>query len=254
MSKMLLNLAKIICLLTMVLASISCDTRNTEKIDYLGNILLDFENDTLAYKVYENHSKVNSDNIDQCEKFIEYKSSPDSFEIHGGDIADLYAIFLNKNRDNVELNNKTAIFYTVTYNGTQNDSVKKGIIKYLIDIRKLKVVETSKEISAFKISIDNTAKIAKYISNKSVKDKSRMMLTDDNYEIMNADLSIFATALNDLYPNTFFSENNDVTKYNLKIPLEKDIDSIITYLNDNYGIKSNPINKKVNIYEIMDKE
>ncbi|WP_277631670.1 hypothetical protein [Avrilella dinanensis] len=254
MNKKSLNLAKMICLLTMILASISCMTRNTEKTNPKGNIVLDFQNDTLNYKVYENQSKINSDNIDQCEKFLEYKNSPKSIEIYGADIADLYAIFFGKNRDNVQLNNKGAIFYTVIYNGKQNDSVKKDIINHLLNKRNLKVSESTKEINAYRISIGNADKITKYISGKSIEGKSKMVLTDDNYEITNADLSMLAIALNDLYPNTFFSENNDVTKYNLKIPLEKDIDSIIAYLYENYGIVSNPIANKVNTYEVKDKE
>ena len=253
MNKKLFNLAKMICLLTMILASISCITRNTEKTDYPGNIVLDFKNDTLIYKVYENYSKINSDNIDQCEKFLEYKNSPESLEIYGADIADLYALFFNKNRDNVRLNNKVAVFYTVTYNGTQNDSVKEEIINYLLNKRDLQVSESTKEINAYKISIGNADKIAKYISKNNSEVNSRVILTDDNYELTNANLKILATVLNELYPNTFFYEGNEEMKCDLKIPLGQDINSIIDYLSENYGIDSNLSVGSIRAYEIKDK-
>lgn len=250
MNNKLYNLAKMICILSIVLASISCNTRNTEKTNNLGNIVLDFKNDSLAYKVYENHSKISSNNIDQCEKFLEYKNSPDSFEIYGGDIADLFAIFFDKKRNNVRLNNKAAVFYTIKYNGIQNDSVKKDIINYLLNKRELKVLETTEEVNAYEISIGRTDKIAKHISNKNIEEGGRYALTDDNYELTNVNLTILVNALNELYPNSFFTKNNDVTKYNLKVSLGKNIDSIITYLNNNYGIESNPGTKKIDIYHI----
>src|SRR5690606_15931581 len=90
---------KIISILLLGLSFVAC--KHKESLDRVavatkGNIVLDFQNDTLNYKVYENQSKINSDNIDQCEKFLEYKNSPKSIEIYGADIADLYAIFLVK--------------------------------------------------------------------------------------------------------------------------------------------------------------
>src|SRR5690606_40989897 len=99
----------------------------------------------------------------------------------------------------------------------------------------------------------NADKIAKQVSNKNIEEKSDMRLTADNYELTNCNLTILATALNELYPNTFFYEGKDKTRYDLEIPLQKNINSIKIYLSKNYGINSVPITKSVNIYEIKDR-
>lgn len=253
MNKNLIILVKIIFQLAIILTSTSCNTSNNEKNEYTENIILDVKTDIYEYKVYENHSKVNSDNIDQCEKFFEYTSNAEGFEIYGADIADLYATFSNIGRNKVELKNKKAIFYTVIYKGEQNDSVNNVITKYLLDKRNLQVAEYFSEVNAFTINVDNTNKIAEYINKNNSDESSRILLKVDNYELTNVNLKIIATTLNELYPNTFFYKGDDETKYNLKIPLKQDLNAITDYLSKNYGIESSPSVETIKFYEIINR-
>lgn len=252
MNKDLINLAKFVFLITIILAFISCNSKKTEKDEYTENIVLDVKADAFEYKVYENHAKVNSDNIDQCEKFFEFKSDAEGFEIYGADIADLYATFSKISRNNVDLKNKKAIFYTVIYKGKQVDSVKNEILKYLLDKRNLQVVEHSLEVNALNITVRSSDKIEKYIS-KDSKEGSTTVITDDNYELTNTNLKTVAIVLNDLYPNTFFYKGNEETKYDFKIPLGRDVNDMIDYLKENYGIESSPSVENITSYEIINK-
>lgn len=247
------NLAKIVFLTTLLLVNFSCNTRSTEQKEPTGDIILDIKTDDFEYKIYENRSKINSHNIEQCEKFTEYNNSSDGFEIYGADVADVFSIFENINRDNISLNNKEAIFYTVIYSGKQNDSVKKEILDYILDKRNLQVSTKLSKINVYGLKIVDSEKIVKYISEKKLGESSRLLLTDDNYELTNASLKNLTTALNELYSNAFFYEGDDNKKYDLKIPLGENIDEMIDYLSENYGLDSNSSVRKTQIYIIEDK-
>lgn len=253
MNKNLINLAKFVFLITIIIACISCNSKKTEKDEYTENIVLDVKADAFEYKVYENHAKVNSDNIDQCEKFFEFKSNAEGFEIYGADIADLYATFSKISRNNVDLKNKKAVFYTVIYKGKQSDSVKNEILNYLLDKRNLQVIEHFLEVNSLNITVGNSDKIAKYISKDGSKENSTTVMTDDNYELTNTNLKTLAVVLNDLYPNTFFYKGNEERKYDFKIPLGRDVNAIIDYLKETYGIESSPSVENITSYEIINK-
>lgn len=252
-NKAFTNVAKMIVLFTIVLASISCNTKSSEKEGFTKNIVLEVQRDTYKYKVYENHSKVNSDDIEQCEKFFEYHNNLDGFEVYGADIADLFAVFLNISRKNVTLENKKAVFYTVLYNGEHNDSIKKEILNYLLDKRSLEVIEFSSEVDAFNLLVGDTDKLIKYRSNDNSGVSNKVSLKTDYYELTNANLKILETILNELYPNTFFYEGSDNTKYDFKIPLGLDTDAMIEYLIKTYGVDSQLSVITIKSYAVKDK-
>jgi hypothetical protein len=241
----------IINILVCIFFCFSCNTFNSDK-KFNKKQVLTFKNDSIEYTVFENSLKVNSDNISQCEKFLEINNSQNGFEIHGADIADLFSIFHNINKNNIDLRNRKAIFYSILYKGVVVDHVKTEIFQKLLDQRELKISKNSFKDSVNLLIDEDSIKIDQFL-NRNNKDEIKVLLSNDKYILINVNLRILSNTLNELYPNKFFYNGENQKRYNLEIPLGKNEESIIIYLQEKYGIRIEKIQKEIQTYVIIDK-
>lgn len=241
---------KIFFLMCVFLVFFSCKTKIPDRI-VNDNQILSYKNDSIEYVVFENNSKLNSDSISQCGKFLEVENTKNGFEIYGADIADLYSIFYNINKNNIDLRNQTAISYTIIYKGIIDDNVRKDLFQKLLDKRGL--IISNKQISneVNLIEIENSTKLDLFKNSKSDQD-IKVLLGNDKYELINVSFVIFSNTLNNLYPNKFIYEGENQKRYNLEIPLGKDEDTMIKYLKEKYDININKTQKTIQTYIISD--
>jgi len=244
-------LTKIFFLVSAFFISFSCNTLISDR-NLKNKQVLTFKNDSIEYNVFEKSLKVNSDNISQCEKFLEFETSQNGFEIHGADIADIFSIFYNINKNNIDLQNRKAIFYSIIYKGVVVDHVKKEIFQKLLDQRNLKISKNIVQDNVNLMNVEDSCKLDQYLNTKT-EIKIKVLLSNDKYNLINVDLLIFSNTLNELYPNRFFYKGEKQKRYNLEIPLGKDEESIIIYLQEKYGIRIEKIQNEIQTYIIDDK-
>lgn len=244
-------LTKMFILVSGFFVCCSCNTLISDK-KFKKELVLTFKNDSIEYTVFQNSLKVNSDNISQCEKFLEINNSQNGFEIHGADIADIFSIFHNINKNNIDLRNRKAIFYSIIYKGVVVEDIKKEIFQKLLEQRDLKISKNIFKDSVNLLIGEDSIKIDQFL-NTNNKDEIKVFLSNDKYILINVNLLIFSNTLNDLYPNRFFHKEDNQKRYNLEIPLGKNEESIIIYLQEQYGIRIEKIQKEIQTYIIIDK-
>lgn len=219
-----------ILLLSTILLLISCSKSNNDKIE-----ILNYKDNHISYQVFEQLSKVNSDDIDQCKNFLEYNNSANGFEIYGASIADVYSNLYNVDRNKIQLEDKKTIFYSIIYKGSKNNEIIKDMVEKLLNKRNLDVSKTPEIVEVY-VLLPSAHQTLNEFVNSNESEASSVTFLNNEIQLKNGTLSMLIQSLNEHYPNSFVYNNNSSKKFNLKIPITKSIHETIDYMQDKYGI------------------
>jgi len=231
-----------------IMLLLSCTKNNNIKKE-----ILNYKDTEVSYQVFEQLSKVNSDDIDQCENFLEYSSSNTSFELYGASIADVYSNLYDVDRSNVKLEDKKAIFYSINYNGIKNDSIIKDMVDKLLKSRNLKVTTTSQVVTVYYLP-ENTHQVLEKYTSVNAAEETSVSFSNNEIELKNGTLAMLIGTLNEHYPNTFACNDKSTRKFNLTIPVLQTANETINYIKANYGISFTTENKRIQQYIISVKK
>lgn len=243
--KLFIKITYIIAFLVII---ISCKNQVSED----QTTILNYKNNNIEYQVNESLSKMNSNDIEQCEKFLEYTTSDDGFEIGGATLGDLYSIIYNINPSKIELLDKKALFYSVVYKGEKDDAVLDDLFEQLLNRRNLEVSSFNKNVSLATLSLDGSEKIQQHLGTNL--DESEIVYEEGGYVCKNVNLELFVKSLNGIYFNEFSFKDDLKNKYNLEIPLGKSKDDMIKYLEVAYGFKISNELSTIEIHQIAMKD
>lgn len=247
-----LGFTKFFLFSVVVSVSISCNNEDLQKIKQSkDNILLQEKTKDFQYSIFEDRTKVDSYNVEQCEKYLSFKSSSNGFEVYGADIADLFSLFYNVNKSSIDLQNKDAIFYTINYTGLKSDSMRVEIMQKLLSLRKLEVKEGSVIKKVFNLNEIDQDILDKH---KTDSKENSVNLNRKSYELRGVNLIILINTLNNLYSNSFALKITDQNFYNFQIPLQIDKVKMIEFLKLKYGIGFLEAKNKLIKYEIRNME
>lgn len=236
--------AKITYIITLLLIIISCKNQVNEE----QTTILNYKNNNIEYQVKESLSKSNSNDIEQCEKFLEYSNDTNGFKVNGATLGDLYSIIYSINPSKVELLDKKALFYSVVYKGEKDDAVLDDLFKQILNKRKLGISLTNRKIDLTVLSLENSKKINEYLSVDAIE--SEIIYNEDKYICKNVNLEIFVKVLNNLFPNEFSYKGNLNDNYNLEIPIGLSKVEMIKYLYETYDINHNTELVSIEIYQL----
>ncbi len=236
-----------ILLLFIFLLLISCSKSNNNKIE-----ILSYKDNHISYQVFEQLSKVSSDDIDQCENFLEYNNSANGFEIYGASIADVYSNLYDVDRNKIKLKDKKAIFYSIIYKGPKNTEIIKDMVEKLLNKRNLNVLTASEVMTVYVLS-PTADQILNEFVNPNESDPSSVTFLNNEIQLKNGTLSMLIRSLNEHYTNSFVYNENSSKKFDLKIPMTTSIDETIDYMHNKYGITFTKENQTMERYIISHK-
>ena len=227
-----------------ILIFISCKKNE----NFTKSIILQENNDDYSYQIIKYNSKVNANNIDQCEKFLEYKSDENGYQIHGASIADLYSFFYNIKKYNINLISKDAIFYSIYFNGINDSIVNKNIFDKLLKLRKLEVININKELPVYVLSRELNPKNLSYSTNQL---ETHIKISEGKLELQNCSINLLAERLSDMYNVKIISSNSTDEKYDFTVPINREVKETFKYLQSKYQIRIKKENQLVKISQIQ---
>ena len=231
MNRQLSTFAKIISS-AIILASFSC-----KKTESSNNLILESKNNFESYQVHEEFKKIDKDGSNECEKFITFDRNDKGFEMYGADIADIFSVFTNKNRNDIILKNENNSFYSIVYKGKNHDSISKIILNKILDLKALKIDTIRAKNNMYAVENIDYQKINQF-SNLIKDAEIKSYISNNLYKVENANISVLLTTLNDIFPKTFATnyKQDDSKRYNFEFPLGKDKTDIINLFKDKYGV------------------
>lgn len=237
MNNNLLKLTIIFAFAATIVVSFSCKRNQEISKNETKKIIFEDKNENESYQVWEHIEKLDSNSIEQCEKFYQFESNELGFEIYSADLIDLISIFKSINKNEIKFDNNNGIFYTIKYQGKNNDSIANLIINKIIESNQLKIDTTIVKKEMLEILDINKEKLNHY-KNLENKDSS-LILTNNILDMQNFNLFQLVSSLNDSYPNRFSTGStikiNTDDKFDFEIPLGNE-ESVVQLLSNKYGI------------------
>lgn len=230
---------------------ISCSIKNKTNNDSLEP-LISYKNDSIEYIVYELSEKVDADNQEQCNHYLNFNESLNGFEINGADMADLYSFFYRISRKNIHLNSKEINYFNIDFKGIPKDTLKREIWNKIMEIKKMGITQTTKKQDIYILDPTNSQKLNQYLSKNQSQGTE---ITGNNKKTIykNATISMIVNNLNEWYSEKFVYTGNQPQKYDIEIPNGLSEAFILQYLKDQFGIKIEKSERSVISYTISEK-
>ncbi len=238
-----------IILSVFIVMSLICCTIKTNKNNDSLKPMISYKNDSIEYIVYEHSAKVNAENKEQCDHYLNFNEDFNGFEINGADLADLYSFLNQISRNYIHLNIKEISYYNIDFKGGTNDSIKKEIWNKIMEIQKMVITQETKNQDIYILDPTNSQKLNQYLSKKQSQE-TKIKGNNENTIFKNATLSMIVNHLNEWYSEKFVYSGNHSQKYNIEIPNGKSEAFIVQYLKDQFDIKIEKSQKSVTFYKI----
>jgi len=250
MNKIFVLISRITLFIFIAISLICCAQKNKTNSDSLKP-LISFKNDSIEYMVYEHSAKVDADNKEQCDHFLNFNEGLKGFEINGADMADLYSFLYQINRNYIHLNAKEINYYNIDFKGIPKDAIKKEIWNKMMEIKKIVITQETKNQEIYILDPTNSQKLNQYLSKNQSQGTD---ITGNNEKTIykNATISMIVNNLNEWYSEKFVYTGNQPQKYDIEIPNGKSEVFIIQYLKEQFDIKIEKSERSAIFYTISD--
>ncbi|MGO3689722.1 MAG: hypothetical protein ACTJF0_04635 [Psychroflexus halocasei] len=213
----------------------SCSTNEASN----KKIILEKQSPNTSYRIYETRVKTNEDDIEQCEKYMNYKVTKDGFTIKGADVYNLTSLLLNTSKKDIMIsNNIDNKFFEIEFSGAINDKSKEKLLNEFLSKLNLKIDTSNQLEDNYELYINDQKLIREF---ESKNNETNVMVDGFHYSFKNINLMILASTLEDIYQKSFSAKENTI-QFDAELKAGKSLKKNLTYLNQNYGI-SYKINK-----------